>query len=83
MLSLDNLAIDIKHINFFPIEIEVGVRRLLTVIEVKGHFHEAIVDFTGVEVNVERVLNGLGFNQRVPGLCFEFGEDFGVSRGKG
>jgi hypothetical protein len=83
MLRLDNLAIDIKHINLLATEIQMRVRSLLSVIEVKGHFHEAIVDFTGVEVNVERVLNGLGFNQRVSGLCFEFGEDFGVSRGKG
>ena len=82
MLSLDDLPIDVEHVDFFATEIEVGVRGLLTVIEVEGHFHETIVDFTGVEVDMERVLNGLGLDEGISGLCFEFGEDFGVSRGK-
>jgi hypothetical protein len=63
MLSLDHLAIYIKHINLLATEIKMRVRGWLSVVEVKGHFHETIIDFTGVEVDMERVLNGLGFNQ--------------------
>ncbi len=63
MLILDDLAIDIKHVDLVSTKIKMGVRGLLIVIEVKSHFHESIVDFAWVEVDVEGVLDGLGFDE--------------------
>ena len=59
VLGLNHLAIDIKHVDFFSCEVQVGVGRLFLVVEVETHFHEAIIDFAWVEVDVEGVLDRL------------------------
>ncbi len=53
MLILDDLSIDIKHVDLLATKIKMGVRSLLIVIEVKSHFHESIVDFAWVEVDMK------------------------------
>jgi hypothetical protein len=59
VLGLNHLAINIKHVDLFACEVQVGVGRLFLVVEVETHFHEAIIDFAWVKVDVEGVLDRL------------------------
>ena len=57
MVGLYNLPVDVKHVDFFALEVDVGICNLFRVSEVESHLHEAVVDFARMEVDVERVLD--------------------------
>lgn len=83
MFGLYNLAIDVKHVDLFACEVEMGIGCGLLILEVETHFHEAIVEFSGVEVDVEGVLDGLVFDEGLTGLGLVFGQDLAVMVGSG
>ena len=47
--------------------------------EVEFHFHESIVSFSWIKVNVARIFNRLLFYQRLTSFCLLFSKDFEVT----
>ena len=73
----------LEHFDIFAGEVDVGVRSLLEVIEVESHFHEAVVKFTRVEIDVEGVLDRLFLDKTLTSEGLFFCEDLVIFVGSG